>query len=190
MVVQEQKYEVNIMGGGALVESKDDDIFKEIHETFGRIRDANFARYTKDMNALGHIPNNAYDHAFSLISAAQKDVVRDDFAFLEDKSKFLGNIKNSRELRFYQMENYWLTLLFNMGRKDPAEMVVFQVLWAAFKDDIRMTCNIDHLERDYQGFNPPAPGGTQGGGSFFSRKKKRKPIEYVIPQDDDQGSPY
>lgn len=161
------------------------DIFDEVHEAFNKTRGMTvFGKYSKDMKSLGHIPDNQFDHAYGLIRPSPKDIDHDDFNFLEDQNKFLGNVKNARELRFYQNDNFFLTLLYNMGKKDPSERIVFQVLWANFKDEIRMTCNIGGEERARQSFDIPSHGGGKGG--MLNRKKKQKTMEYVMPQDDGQ----
>lgn len=172
------------------------DIFKEIHDTFMGIQGgtgSQFGSYTKQMQGYGHIPLNQFDHQWGLIHSNKRAVAEEEFNFLEDQNKYLGNVADAKVLRFYQIDNFFLTHMFAMGEADVAERLVFQVCWANFKSELRMTCNIGGEERKLQSGLPLSGGAIMGKSrGFLGRgRKKQKTVEYVTPsQEQEEGSTY
>lgn len=166
------------------------DIFKEINDLFTDVsRQSGFSKYQKQMQSIGHVPDNQYDHQWGLIHAPKRDVEQDEFHFLEDQNKYLGNIKDEKMLRFYQNDNMFLTHLYSMAQNDKAEKKVFEVLWANFKSELRMTCNIDGEERKLQSGLPVGITKTQRKGfGILGKHKKKNTIDYITPAEEEQQS--
>ncbi len=168
------------------------DIFKEINEMFTDVsRSSGFSKYQRQMQSIGHVPNNQFDHQWGLIHAPKRDAEQDEFHLLEDQNKYLGNIKDEKMLRFYQNDNFFLTHMFAMAKNDPAEKKVFEVLWANFKSELRMTCNLDGEERKLQSGLPVGISkGQKKGFGILGRNKKKNVVDYVTPPDEEQSSNY
>lgn len=164
------------------VEGSESDILDELHDLFKK-GTGGFGEYVRHMQNLGHIPGNQFDHAWGLIHQQKKDQEKKSFNFLEDQNKYLGNVSDDKVLRFYQLDHFFLTNIFSLGQVDPAEELVFEVLWANFVSELRMTCNVEGVERHLQAFLHPISGRT---GFGFGKKKKRKAVEYITPQEEPQ----
>jgi len=163
-------------------------IFEEVNERYTNIKKTGFSGYTQDQQFLSHLPHDQFGHAYTLINSRSRKIEKEGFDIIADPSILLGNVQNEKTLKFYQMDVNFLVNLLACGLNDPVMRFVFDPLWTAFKNEIRSTCNLDGTERSYQAFHVPM-GRAKKGFGFFGRKntKKREPIDYVIPNEDDEG---
>jgi hypothetical protein len=130
------------------------------------------------------MPDNQFSHAWSLINVRQ-GAVR-NFDDLLNPHLFLGAIDDVKSLRFYQNDMFWLTSMFRLAKADPAMMYVFEPLWHSFISEVRLTSTLDGSERIYQSFHTPSSP-TKGFRIFKPKKRKKEPMEYIIPNEDEQG---
>jgi len=143
-----------------------------------------FEHYTQYTQRYENMPDNQFSHAWSLINVRQGKVR--NFDDLLNPHLFLGAIDDVKSLRFYQNDMFWLTSLFRLAKDDPAMDYVFEPLWHSFLSEVRFTSTLDGSERIYQSFNrPSAP--TKGFKIFRPKKRKKEPMEYIIPNEEEQG---
>lgn len=167
---------------------KEKTIFDEVNERYQNIKNTGFAGYTQDQQVLSHLPHDQFGHAYTLINNRSRKMEKEGFDIIADPQILLGNIKDEKSLKFYQMDVMLLTNLLACALHDPVMKVVFDPLWTSFKQEIRSTCNIDGIERSYQAFHVPmGKVGRKGFGLFNKKKKQREPIDYVIPDEEDEG---
>ena len=165
-----------------------ENLLDELHNLFTKRGGSGFGSYTQDMAKRGFSPDNAYSHAWNLISSSKKDIEIDKMNVLNDPQIILGNIENEKSLRYYQNDLYFLTNLCNMAINDPMFKGVFEVLWQNFKNEVRITSCMGGTERQYQAFHIPQAS-TKRGFSLFGRRKKQQPknvMDYVIPQESEE----
>ena len=169
-------------------EEKEKTIFDEVNERYQNIKSSGFANYTQDQQMLSQLPHDQFGHAYTLINNRSRKMEKEGFDIIADPQILLGNIKDEKSMKFYQMDVMLLTNILACAINDPVMKVVFDPLWTAFKQEIRSTCNIDGVERSYQAFHVPSRGVAKKGFGLFNKKKKqREPIDYVIPSEDDEG---
>jgi len=164
-------------------EEKKKDILSELDDDI-EDKPSDFEHYTQYTQQYQNMPDNQFAHAWSLINSRQGHVnVFDD---LLNPHLFLGSVDDPKSLRFYQNDMFWLTNMFALARNDKSMKYVFEPLWFSFITELRLTSTIDGSERIYQAFSVPRT--PQRGFRLFRPKKKKKdPIDYVIPSDDEQG---
>jgi len=149
-------------------------IFEEVNERYNNIKNTGFSNYTQDQQMLSQLPHDQFGHAYTLINNRSRKMEKEGFDIIADPQILLGNIKDEKSLKFYQMDVMLLTNLLACAINDPVMKVVFDPLWTAFKSEIRSTCNIDGIERSYQAFHVPMGSGGKKGFGLFNRKKNRK----------------
>jgi len=163
-------------------------IFDEVNDRYKNIKSTGFSTYTQDQQVLSQLPHDQFGHAYTLINNRSRKMEKEGFDIIADPQILLGNIKDEKSLKFYQMDVMLLTNLLACALNDPVMKVVFDPLWTVFKQEIRSTCNIDGVERSYQAFHVPMGQASRKGFGLFNKKKKQKePIDYVIPSEDDEG---
>jgi len=167
----------------------EENLLDEINEAFSKPKgDADgFGDYTQEMQRIGYSPDNPYGHATYLISSPKKNIAKDGLDVMNDPQILLGFIENEKSLRLYQMDIYYLTHMCNMGLIDPMMAHIFAPLWQNFKNEVRVTSAMGGSERQYQAFHIPQPVKSKGFSLFGKRKKKREPIEYIFPQEDEES---
>jgi len=168
-------------------------LLDEINKIFsGNVDEqSGFSSYTQEVQKLSFSPDNPYSHAYGLISSRTKDIDKDGWDTLNDPQLFLGSIDNAKSLRIYQLDIYWLTNLFNIAREDPVFKNIFNTLWANLKTELRLTSVMDGTERKLQAFHVPQPSIKKGFGFLKPKSnKKKEPLEYIIPQEDDEAGMY
>jgi hypothetical protein len=159
-------------------------ILEELEERLSSDNLEDFQHYTQNTQKYENMPDNQYSHAWSLINVRQgKPRFFDD---LLNPHLFLGSIDDVKSLRFYQNDMFWLTGIFALARHDPAMDYVFEPLWSSFIAEVRFTSSLDGSERIYQAFNVPKST-SRGFRLFRPKKKKKEPMEYIIPNEDEQG---
>ena len=169
-------------------EDKTKSIFDEVNEKYQNIKNTGFSGYTQDQQMLSQLPHDQFGHAYTLINGRGRKMEKEGFDIMSDPSILLGNIKDEKSLRFFQMDEYLLTNMLSCALTDPVMEHVFHPLWTAFKLELRSTANLDGRERSYQAFHVPMSAvGKKGFGLFNKRKKQKEPIDYVIPSEDDEG---
>jgi len=169
-------------------EEKQKSIFDEVNERYRNIKNTGFSRYTQDQQSLSQLPHDQFRHAYTLINNRSRKMEKEGFDIIADPQILLGNIKDEKSLKFYQMDVMLLTNLLSCALNDPVMRHVFDPLWTAFKQEIRSTCNIDGVERSYQAFHVPMGSAKKRGFGLFNKNKKQKePIDYIIPTEDDEG---
>jgi len=160
-------------------------ILDELEEKIASDELEDFEHYSQYTQRYENMPDNQFSHAWSLINVRQGDVR--NFDDLLNPHIFLGAIDDVKSLRFYQNDMFWLTNMFGLAKYDPAMKYVFDPLWHSFLTEVRITSTLDGSERIYQSFNIPRTK-TKGFRIFKPKSNKRKePMDYIIPQDDDQG---
>jgi hypothetical protein len=166
----------------------EENLLEELQRQFGKPGGTSFGMYTQDMQKFGYSPDNAYGHAWSLINTPRKDLKSEGLNIMNDPQIILGDIDNDKSLRFYQLDLFYLTNLCGIALNDPIFEIVFSVLWQSFKNEVRITSSMGGKERQYQAFHIPQAS-TKKGFSIFGKKKQRKrePIEYIIPQEEEEG---
>lgn len=169
------------------VKEKVKTIFDEVNERYVRSQKTGFSGYTQEQQFMSYLPHDQFGHAYTLINNRARKMEKEGFDIIADPSILLGNIKDEKSLKFYQMDVHLLTNLLACGMTDPVMRFVFDPLWTAFKIEIRSTCNIDGVERSYQAFHVPLVSRKKGFGLFSGKKKKKEPIDYVIPTEEDEG---
>ena len=170
-------------------EIKKKTIFDEVNERYRNISNSGFGNYTQDQQMLAQLPHDQFGHAYSLINNRSRKMEKEGFDIIADPQILLGNIKDEKSMKFYQMDVMLLTNILACALNDPVMKVVFDPLWTNFKQEIRSTCNIDGIERSYQAFHIPfsRTAGKKGFGFLSKKKKQKEPIDYVIPSEDDEG---
>lgn len=168
---------------------EDLDIFDELNKSYNSMVDSGFGDYTQDVQRFANVPHDQFSHAHSLINPISKKMAKEGFDVITDPSVLLGNIDNEKSLRMYQIDVFFLTNMLSCALHDEMMQVVFEPLWTVFKSEMRITSTIGGLERAYQAFHLPVYAGSKKKGFKIlgKRKKKREPIDYVIPQEEDEG---
>lgn len=164
--------------------SEEKSLFDELNELFSKTEHSGFGTYTQYTQNYGHIPDNQYDHAWGLLNPPPKKIEKDGFDLLTDQTILLGNIDNEKSLRMYQIDLFFLSNMLALARNDPMMRYVFEPLWANEKMEIRITGTIGGTERSLQAFHIPVLK-QQKGFKILGGRKKKQPIEYVIPQEDE-----
>lgn len=167
-------------------EVKPENILEELNKAFFSGTHDSFSKYTSDVQNFGHTPDNQFDHAWGLIKSRKRDFDKEKLALMNDPMIYLGNVENSRMLRFYQNDVFYLINMLSMSLNDEVMRCVFEPLNENFKIEIRMTCNIDNAERHLQAFQMMNQEKKRGFGILS--KKKQKKIDYVVPTDDEVNS--
>jgi len=184
----ERKEEDNPENVEGKVDSKNKKRRTLLEELDARITDKeidDFEHYTQYTQRYENMPDNQFAHAWSLINVRQGDAR--EFDDLLHPHLFLGAIDDPKSLRFYQQDMFWLTSMFRLAKDDKTMKYVFDPLWHNFLTEVRLTSTLDGGERIYQAFKTPR-GSPQGFKIFKPKsKKKKEPIDYIIPDEDDQG---
>jgi hypothetical protein len=159
-------------------------ILDELNKVFLSGKHDTFGKYTQEIQNMGHTPDNQFDHAWGLIKSRKRDIQKERFNYLNDPMLYLGNIDNEKTLALYQYDIKFLGILESMALNDPTIMHVFEPLFEIFKIELRLTGNIGNVERHLQAFHVPASTGSKGS-RILGRKKKKKPVEYVVPSEEE-----
>lgn len=167
-------------------EEKSSNILEELDKLFLSGKHETFNKYTQEIQNFGHVPVNQYDHAWSLIKSQKRDINKDRFNYLNDPMIYLGNVDNEKTLSLYQNDIRFLGIMESMALTDPAIYHVFEPLFEIFKIEVRLTGNIGNSERHLQAFHIPVAPEKRGGFKILGRRKKKKePVNYVIPEEED-----
>jgi hypothetical protein len=165
-------------------EEKRKNILEELDSRITQAEIDDFEHYTQYTQRYENMPDNQFSHAWSLINVRQGKVR--EFDDLLHPHLFLGAIDDAKSLRFYQQDMFWLTNMFRLAKDDPAMQYVFDPLWHSFLSEVRLTSTLDGSERIYQAFKIPKAA-QKGFKIFKPKKRKKEPMEYIIPDEDDQG---
>lgn len=175
--------ETNVKGIIEPKPKKDEDgLFEQFIEQFKSI--SGFGKYTQDSQRLSGTPRDRYGHAWRII-----DVPHKGFEKLEDMldpNLWLGNISDAKSLRFYQNDLCNMVVLGKMSLNDPIMQYIFDTEWTKVKLELRVTGIVEGQERAYQAFTFPTSA-PKGFGILGRKKKKKEPIEYVVPQEEEEG---
>lgn len=169
---------------------KDDKtILDKLIRQFSSDKKSGFGDYTQDMQVRGHIPDNPFAHAHMLINPSHKDTQKDGFDVLNDPQILLGFIEDSKTLRLFQKDLELLAVMCGMAQRSKVFDYVFPILWNATKINIRVTAAMDGTERYLQAFHITGTPSKRKGFGILKRgkKQKREPIDYIIPDEEDQG---
>jgi len=163
---------------------KDDrDILELLNEALAKGDMSDFSEYTQNTQAFANMPDNQFGHAWGLINIRRGEVK--GFEDLLNPHIFLGNVEDAKSLKLYQLDFYWLINLYRLAAEDPALKYVFEPLWTSFLGELRLTGALEGSERIYQAFK--VPGYKSKGFSILKKKKKKEPLDYVFPDDEDDG---
>jgi hypothetical protein len=167
-------------------EKKKASIFDELKQTYDKDRPTGFSEYTQQTQMFANIPDNQFGHAWTLVNPSPKDIAKDGFNIITDPQVLLGNIGNEKSLRLYQIDLFFLTNMLSTAIHDKMMEFVFEPLWTIFKSEVRITATLEGSERAYQAFTVPMRTGKSKGFRILGGKKKKKePIDYVIPQEEE-----
>lgn len=164
-------------------------LLDELNKTFLSDKHEGFGKYTQDVQSFGHIPDNQFDHSWGLIKSRKRDLEKEEMNFLDDPMLYLGNVENEKTLRLYQNDVVFLGNMCKMAQMDPAMKYVYTVLDKVFKIELRITCNIGNAERHLQAGHVPVVNEAKGS-RILGKKRKKKPIEYVVPEEEDIQNMY
>ena len=145
----------------------------------------NFTQYIIENQKLGYIPDNPYGHASWLINSKSKKFEMDGLDVLDDPQIHLGFMEDPKTMRIYQMELAYLTGMATLALQDLTMRYVFCSLWKQYRNEVRMTTSMSGAERQYQAFHIPQQVKKKGFGFLRPKQKKREPIEYIFPQEDE-----
>jgi hypothetical protein len=113
------------------------------------------------------------------------DVLNDQLGkgTLSDFSEYTQNTQNYGHMPDNQFGHAWN--LINVRRGEPKD---FEDLLNPhiFLGELRLTGALDGSERVYQAFKTPMAR-SKGFSILKKKKKKREPIDYVLPDEDDEG---
>jgi hypothetical protein len=166
-------------------------ILDKLVKQFGSDKVSGFGEYTQDMQVRGHVPDNPFAHAHMLINPSHKDTEKDGFDVLSDPQILLGFIEDSKTLRLFQKDLELLAVMCGMAQRSGVFSYVFPILWNATKINIRVTSAMDGTERYLQAFHiTGTPSKRKGFGILKKGKKKREPIEYIIPEGEEEQGIY
>ncbi|MDH7506275.1 MAG: hypothetical protein QHH15_00605 [Candidatus Thermoplasmatota archaeon] len=165
------------------IEIESSNILDELNKSFLSGKHDSFSKYTQEVQNFGHVPENQFDHAWSLIRSKKRDIQKERFNYLNDPMLYLGNIENEKTLALYQNDVKFLGILEAMALEDSSMLYVFEPLFEIFKIEIRLTGNIGNSERYLQAFHTPVASEKKGF-KILGRKKKKK-VEYVIPSEEE-----
>jgi len=173
-------------------ENKDNkNLLDELNSIFAdkNTKDSGFSNYTQSEQMQGFMPTNPYDHAYGLLAGQghAKKIEKDGIDVINDPQIMLGTIDDPKTLRRYQLDLYYLTNMAGLAINDPMFKSIFEVLWTNFRNEVRITSAMDGAERQYQAFHIPSPRVKRGFRLGIKRKKPREPIDYVLPQEEDEG---
>jgi len=119
-----------------------------------------------------YIPTDAFSHASELLSTDTKEAT--EFSELLNKHVLLGNIDSDELMRFYQIDAYYLTHFFAMGKRNSGMMTLFKQLFSAWIYEIALTRAKGGLERRLQSLLPSMPQVLRGFGQSFEDREKAK----------------
>lgn len=160
-------------------------ILEELDKLFLSGKHETFSKYTQEVQNFGHVPINQFDHAWGLIKSQKRNIEKERFNYLNDPMIYLGNVDNEKTLALYQNDIRFLGIMESMALDDPAIYHVFEPLFEIFKIEVRLTGNIGNSERHLQAFHIPVAPQKRGFKILGRRKKKKEPINYVIPEEEE-----
>jgi len=148
-----------------------------------------FDSYASETQKYGYIPDNQFAHAYMLLTAEGKKFETHGMDMVDDPQIMLGNIENEKTMRHYQRDLFYLIQMCGIAVYDPIFKEVFLPLWKIFKSEVRITSAMGGTERQYQAFHIPQAN-TKKGFSLFGKPKKRSkkkdPMEYLIPEQEEE----
>lgn len=160
-----------------------EELLKKIYEASNSNE---FSDYTRNTQFFNTMPENQFSHAWLLLNNPRNDPK--SFSDLLDPQMFLGNVGDAKSLRFYQIDYQNIVQMFSMAKNDPVMRYIFEPIYNSLIGEIRLTSVMDGSERSYQAFHVPMRKGKSGGFHILSKKKeKREPIEYLMPNEEDEG---
>lgn len=159
-------------------------ILEELYERYGTKDPSGFSDYTQKTQRYDKMPDNQFGHAWNLINIKQGDVK--EYDDLLHPHLFLGAIDDFKTLKLYQDVSDYIDSIFSLAQHDEAMKTVFNNVFYSFIKDVRLTGTLDGSERIYQAFKIPSKR-KSGFKLFKGRKKKREPMDYVFPDEEDEG---
>jgi len=142
-----------------------------------------FGEYVASTRFYANVPKDPYSHQFQLLQRPHKDLK--DFGDLLDADVLLSNIQDNRTMLLVQRDYHFLNRFFDMGNRSQGIKSLFNVLYNSWRGQMRMTSALRGKERDLQSFLEPED--FTPGFSFpwkKAKKKKKKPVDYLTPDQD------
>jgi hypothetical protein len=99
-------------------------------------KDYNFDQYMREVARSKRYPTDAFQHASFLLDT---DRGEDSYSSLVNKEIQLAHIGNDQMLNFNQIEALLLTHLCDMARRDPELRMVYEVLYGAWANELKLT---------------------------------------------------
>lgn len=120
---------------------------------------------------MKHIPENQFDHAFSLLMNQNKEV--ESYSDMINPHTLLGTVDSDTMLRFYQNDILFLSSMFSMGKKSPVVKEIFDMLFNAWIFEVTITRTKGGLERKLQSFPSTSPA-MQGFGKAMEEYERQQ----------------
>jgi hypothetical protein len=118
--------------------------------------------YMRAVNRARAYPNNAFEHAASLIDVEDEGIVV--FAKIVDKQTLLSNISDNHMLRLYQNDVNLLGQMIDMGLREPQLQGFVNQTYYTWRAELSLTRTKEGAERGYQA----VPGGYQPNPDVYS----------------------
>lgn len=144
---------------------------------------AGFGEYVQKTQYYSNMPNDPYSHQYQLLHRPHSDVK--EFSDILDADIILSNINGDRAMLLCQRDLHFLTRFFDMGKRSPGVMRLFNTLYYSWRGQMRMTGALKGKERDLQSFLEPQV--VEHGFSFPKKKKPKKRQgwqDYMTPQEE------
>jgi len=160
------------------------DILDELNDRMinADTKGAGFSKYTQDTQRYTQLPEDQFAHAWKLVDIKKGDPKQ--FDDLLNPHVFLGSVDDPKSLRYYQNDIFWLNNMFRLAKDDEMMDYVFAPLWNSFLAELRVTSCLDGSERIFQAFQIPRSGKRKGFKFWEKSKKKKEPIDYIVPDED------
>ena len=144
-------------------------------------------RYIERATFYANMPKDPYGHQWGLINVQQKEIKHE--SDILSLNILLGNIGDDRTMLFFQNDIRWLYRFYDMGKRSPGVMDLFNTLYWGWQAQVRLTGSKGGMERALQSFLEPEIETSGGGFSILkkkvtTRKKKRNIEDYLVPQNE------
>jgi len=125
-----------------------------------------------EMRKFGDVPKDQFSHQYKLLYHPQS--APETQMDLLPPDALLGLVKDSKSLLFLQNDNALLNRFFDMGKREPGIMELFNSLFYSWWQQMRMTGILGGNERWLQSFLEPNHIAYEGFSFLEKRNAKKK----------------